>query len=96
VILPFPLDNSQSASPDVCIRATAVQTEEVGRWKSVKVGKTFCTSTVAKKEDAKKAIPFSEQVMVRVSLFFLPSHYIYYGNCMIVLFKANINLFPDY
>ncbi|XP_022943725.1 protein PAIR1 isoform X1 [Cucurbita moschata] len=54
----------QSASPDVCIRATAVQTEEVGRWKSVKVGKTFCTSTVAKKEDAKKAIPFSEQRLV--------------------------------
>ncbi|XP_023539314.1 protein PAIR1-like [Cucurbita pepo subsp. pepo] len=54
----------QSASPDVCIRATAVQTEEVGRWKSVKVGKAFCTSTVMKKEDAKKAIPFSEQRLV--------------------------------
>ncbi|XP_022974597.1 protein PAIR1-like isoform X2 [Cucurbita maxima] len=54
----------QSASPDVCIRATAVQTEELGRWKSVKVGKTFCTSTVVKKEDAKKAIPFSEQRLV--------------------------------
>ncbi|XP_038882642.1 putative recombination initiation defects 3 isoform X2 [Benincasa hispida] len=54
----------QSASPNVCIRATTVQKEEVGRWKSVKVGKTFCTGSVAKKDDPKKVIPFSEQRLV--------------------------------
>ncbi|XP_023526420.1 protein PAIR1-like isoform X2 [Cucurbita pepo subsp. pepo] len=54
----------QPASPNVCIRATAVQSEEVGRWKSVKVEKAFCTSSVVKKEDPKKVIPFSEQCLV--------------------------------
>ncbi|XP_022147454.1 protein PAIR1 isoform X2 [Momordica charantia] len=54
----------QSASPNVCIRAPAVQNEEVGGWKSVKVSKAFCTNSVVRKEDAKKAIPFSEQCLV--------------------------------
>ncbi|XP_050941845.1 putative recombination initiation defects 3 [Cucumis melo] len=51
----------QSASPNVCTQATAVQKEEVGMWKSVKVGKAFCTSSVVTRDDPNKVIPFSEQ-----------------------------------
>ncbi|KAL0547830.1 hypothetical protein IC582_012259 [Cucumis melo] len=54
----------QSASPNVCTQATAVQKEEVGMWKSVKVGKAFCTSSVVTRDDPNKVIPFSEQCLV--------------------------------